>query len=171
MNAKARFLEWALWRLEPGFSVPTRSTPLQRIKEDGRNAGASSGGFHYDMIGPTEDDPETVAGMPDGGMAEMVERFSGAIDHDNRCREIDKLVDEMRQRARDYWNMVDVTFSGTHPRDIMRGPQHAAATLGIDEWAYKARMRSVYDWVEARLGIKQTKGSKLRDKRYATTGR
>lgn len=153
MNVKARFLEWALWRLEPGFSVPTRSTPLQRIQDDERNAGAGSDGFHYDMIGATEDDPETVAGMPDGGMADMVERMAGAIDHDNRCREIDKLVSEMRQRARDYWNVIDVTFSGTHPRDIVRGADVAAQTLGIDERSYRTRMRAVYEWVEARLGI------------------
>jgi len=167
MNAKARFLEWALWRLEPSFSIPTRSTPLQRIRDDQENAGASTGGFHYDMLGPTEDDPETVAGMPDGGMADIVERMAGAIDHDNRCREIDRLVCEMRARARDYWNLVDVTFSGTHPRDIMRGSHTAAAALGIGEGEYRTRMRAIYEWAESRLGISRTKGSKSQDKRYA----
>jgi hypothetical protein len=128
------------------------SNPLERIKEDRENAGAGANEFRYDMVGPTEDDPETVACAPDGGMADMVDRMAGAIEHDRRCREIDALVTEMRYRFRDYWNLVDVTFSGTHPRDVMKGPAVAARILGIELWNYRDRMRLVYGWIESRLG-------------------
>lgn len=140
-----------MWRLEPRFSPPTDSHPLERIKEDQENAGASADGFHYDMVGPTDGDPHTVACMPDGGLADLVDRMYGALQHDQRCREVDALVNEMRWRYRDYWNIVDVTFSGTHPRDVLKSPITAARILGIGQSEYSRRMREVYQWFEARL--------------------
>jgi hypothetical protein len=165
MSGKSRLHEWALWRLEPAFHFPVQN-PLERIKEDRENAGAGADGFHYDVVGPTDDDPETVACMPDGGLGDMIDRMAGSIDHDKRCREINALVTEMRHRFRDYWNLVDVTFSGTHPRDIMKGAEVSARILGIEAGTYRDRMRLVYEWVEARLGHQQTKGSKRHDERY-----
>ena len=144
MSGKRRLIEWACWRLEPRFSVPM-STPLERIKEDRENAGAGANEFRYDMV-------DDVPCAPDGGMADMIDRMAGAIQHDARCREVDALVTEMRHRFRDYWNLVDVTFSGTHPRDVYKGPQVAARMLGIETWCYRDRMRLVYGWIETRLG-------------------
>lgn len=155
MRAKERLIAWAMWRLEPGFSIPSASTPLQRIRDDQENAGASADGFHYDMIGPTDDDPETVAAMPDGGLGDMIDRMAGAIEHDNRCREVNALVDEMRYRARDHWNVVDVTFGGLHPRDVMKGPSVSARILGLSNEDYRTRMRQVYEWMEIRLGLRR----------------
>lgn len=151
VRAKARLREWALWRLEPRFSPPTESHPLERIHDERENAGAGADGFHYDMVGPTDGDPHTVACMPDGGLADLVDRMYGAIHHDQRCREIDALVTEMRWRFRDYWNVVDVTYSGTHPRDVLKSPMVAARILGITRYEYGARMRAIYGWFEARL--------------------
>lgn len=133
-----------MWRMEPRFSPPTASHPLARIMEDRENAGAG-GGAVYDMV-------DDVPCVPDGGLADMVDRMAGAIEHDRRCRDVDALVTEMRYSYRDYWNLVDVTFSGTHPRDVMKGPLVSARILGIEVWNYRDRMRLVYGWIEARLG-------------------
>jgi hypothetical protein len=113
--------------------------------EDRENAGASGSGMVYDMA-------DDVPCTPDGGLGDMIDRMAGAIEHDRRCREVDALVTEMRYRYRDYWNMVDVTFSGTHPRDVMKAPLVSARILGIEPWNYRDRMRLVYGWVESRLG-------------------
>lgn len=148
MRAKARLTAWAMWRLEPRFSPPTNSHPLARIMEDRENAGAGGGGMVYDMA-------DDVPCAPDGGLGDIIDRMAGAIEHDARCREVDGLVTEMRYRFRDYWNLVDVTFSGTHPRDVMKGPAISAQILGIDQSDYRSRMRSVYEWLEGRLGDKR----------------
>lgn len=148
MRVKQRLREWALWRLEPRFSPPTQGHPLERIREEQENAGAGTGGFHYDTI-------DGVACMPDGGLGDMVDRMYWAITHDQRCREIDRLVAEMRQRYRDYWNVVDVTYSGTHPRDVLKGPAVASRILGIARAEYGTRMQAVYGWLEARLGMRK----------------
>lgn len=145
MRAKSLLHQWALWRLEPRFSPPTTSHPLARIMEDKENAGAGGGGMVYDMA-------DDVPCAPDGGLGDMIDRMAGAIDHDRRCREVDALVTEMRHRFRDYWNLVDVTFSGAHPRDVMKGPEVSARMLGIGLAEYRLRIRAVYGWLETRLG-------------------
>lgn len=154
MSGKARLIEWACWRLEPMFHFPIQN-PLERIKEDRENAGAGNERFHYDM-------QDGVPCMPDGGLGDMIDRMSGAIDRDRRCREVNELVNELRDRSRDFWNLVDVTFSGTHPRDVMKGPVVSAKIMGIGLDDYRTRIRAVYQWVEGRL----TEGSSKQDKRY-----
>lgn len=144
MSGKRKLLMWAMWRLEPRFSVPM-SCPLERIKEDKQNAGAGAGEFCYDMV-------DDVPCAPDGGLGDMIDRMAGAIEHDKQCREVDALVTEMRYRFRDYWNLVDVTFSGTHPKDVMKGATVSAGILGIGLIHYRQRMRLVYAWIEDRLG-------------------
>lgn len=150
MKAKSRLREWAIWRLEGGFVPPSGSTPLGRIKDDKMNAGASAGGFRYDMM---EFEGESIACMPDGGMFDTVTKYKGQLTHDQRCRDTGELVRELRQRQRSLWVVLRATFGGAHPRDVVKDARVAARTLGLKSDEYRAQIQAVYDWIERRLGV------------------
>ena len=147
MRAKSRLREWAIWRLEGAFTPPSGGTPLGRIQDDHRNAGASPGGFRYDVW---EYEGNNYACMPDGGLFDTYCKHKGNIAHDERCRETEALVRELRRLQRELWETVRVTFSGTHPRDVVKDARVAARLLGAKPEEYRARMRAVYDWLELR---------------------
>ena len=151
MRAKARLRDWAIWRLEGGFVPPTGSTPLGRIQDDERNAGASAGGFRYDIF---EFGGHSYACMPDGGMFDTYCRFRGSIERDAECRETQALVNELGWRRRDLWETLELTYSGPHPRDLTKQPHAVAKTLRIKPEEYRARMGAIYDWLERRLGMR-----------------
>ena len=151
MRAKGRLREWAIWRLEGGFVPPSGGTPLGRIQDDKMNAGASAGGFRYDM---RELEGESIACMPDGGMFDIYVRHRGNIEHDQRCRDTGALVSQLRRCRRGLWAVVAATFGGAHPRDVVKDARVAARTLGLKPEEYRAQIRAVYDWIEVQLGTR-----------------
>lgn len=135
---------WAEWRLSPRFSVPTNN-PLERIKEDRENAGAGGGEFHYDMI-------EGVPCIPDGGAGNAYSRFGKMVGHDQKCRDVAALV-----AVADYptLELIEVTFSGGHPRDVRKPARICAAALRVEVGEYRRRMGEVYGWVERSMGMRR----------------
>ena len=149
MRAKSRLREWAIWKLEGAFVPPSGSTPLGRIKDDKMNAGASAGGFRYDIW---EFEGNNYACMPDGGMFDTVTKYKGQLTRDQRCRDTGELVKELRHRQRSLWMVLRATFGGTHPRDVVKDARVAARTLGLKSDEYRARIEAVYSWIEQRTG-------------------
>ena len=125
---------------------------MGRIKDDWLNAGAGAGEFHYDMVGPTENDPETVACMPTGGLPEFVWRAQGAIERDVRCRQTDALVLSADYSKRE---LIELTYSGPHQRHVRKSAALCASILRIKKEEYRERMRTVYEWVERSMGMRR----------------
>lgn len=152
MRAKQRLREWAIWRLEGGFVPPSGSTPLGRIQDDGRNAGASAGGFRYEIF---EYDGDSYACMPDGGMFDTYCKHRRDIAEDERCRDTAALIGLLRRCNRRLWEALEVTYSGPSHLDLTKKPRVVAETLRIKEEEYWRRMRAIYEWMERRLGAQR----------------
>lgn len=140
---EARLIAWAHWRNEPGLVCLPDTTPLHRIKEDKRNAGAGASGFRYQMI---DDTPC----MPDGGVAAMVKRMGHALERDRRAREVEVLVS--RHMPIDYVVVVRAIYVG-YGAEIPRSLRSAANVIGISKTELCERRARVLGWVEAKLGL------------------
>lgn len=148
MRIEARLIEYGRSLLEPGCDFYPATTVMHKIREMQENAGARPEGFTYDMVGPTDDDPCTVACMPDGGLADMVDRMSGAIDRSRRCAEMREAINTL---PADYKALVQATYCNYSWRDIPRRPAAAAKILGWTEEEFAERRRLMWTWLEDRL--------------------
>lgn len=148
MRIEARLIEYGRSLLEPGYEFYPPTTVMHKIKEMQENAGAHPEGFTYDMVGPTEDDPHTLACMPDGGLGDMVDRMAGAIDRSRRCAEMREAVNSL---PADYKAIVEATYCNYSWRDIPRRPSSAAKMLGWSEEVFIERRRAMFLWLEDRL--------------------
>lgn len=148
MKIEARLIEYGRSLLEPGYEFYPRSGVMQRVKEMQENAGVHPEGFTYDMVGPTDDDPHTLACMPDGGLGDMVDRMAGAIDRSRRCCEMREAVNTL---PAEYKALVEATYCNYSWRDIPRKPSAAAKILGWTEEQFFERRRLMFAWLEGRL--------------------
>ena len=144
MRIEARLIEYGRSLLEPGHDFYPATTVMHKIKMQ-ENAGARAEGFTYDMV---EVDGDTTPCMPDGGLADMVERMAGAIDRSRRCAEMREAVNTL---PADYKAIVEATYCNYSWRDIPRRPSAAAKILGWPEEVFIERRRLMFAWLEDRL--------------------
>jgi hypothetical protein len=170
-----RLVLWGKDKFYPGWPEPTPSALLVRLMDEGRDerrkryAGRvktiemlkrkgvglrtvqskESQGVRMELVVL---DGETTACPPDGGVQDLVKRWSRSVDVSTACREVGQQLVHLQDFSQDLWDIVRVTYrDAMNPGELPRKGWHAASLLKISERTYWTRRKQALFWLGQRV--------------------
>lgn len=137
-SAHERLKEWGIERKRPPWEAWPETTVLQRIREEGSNAGVRT-------------DEQS-----DGGVGAMVDRMHRALAKQRRCRDVQVLVDRLERSAdeneREHYELIKAAYMGPW---VPRNTNGVLEELPISRKVYLTRRAAMLAWVTYHLDLHQ----------------
>lgn len=138
-TAHQRLCEWGIQRKQMPWEAWPEATVLQRIREEGPNAG------------------HRTDTQSDGGVGAMVDRMAKVVAKASRCRDVRMLVERLERSARDHerqhYAIIEATYMGPW---VPRSERGAAEHMHIARNTYRKRRDAMLAYVTYHLDLRES---------------